>query len=93
MITKEEYIILKSFDDDLKDRYIVRDNNGELGIFNEKPYKHKLGFWGLSDYDHISDFYYFHNIFKTIRYEDEEPKKIIDYIREYEQWQNKIEKK
>lgn len=29
MITREEYIILKSFDDDLKDKYIVRDNNKE----------------------------------------------------------------
>ena len=84
MITKEEYIILKSFDNNLKNSYIARDKDGELRIFDEKPYKHKLGFWDLADYDHISLFYYFNDKFKNIKWEDEEPKKIIDYIKEYE---------
>lgn len=31
----------------------------------------------------------FNHLFKTIRYGDEEFRKILDYIKEYEQWEEK----
>lgn len=35
----------------------------------------------------------FKNIFKCIKWSDEKARKVIDYIEEYEKWQNKIGKK
>lgn len=81
IISKDEYIILKNLNDDYKELYIVRENE-MLNFYIKKPIK-KYDIKNM-----VVPFNYFKNIFKTI-IEGEEPRKIIDYIKEYELWEEK----
>lgn len=91
IITKEEYTILNNFELFYKQCYIFRNELDDIYISKEKPFikNNELLVRG-GEFLKIS---MFNHLFKTIRYEDEEPKKIIDYIEEYEKCQNKTEKK
>lgn len=92
IITTEEYIILNSLDKKSKEFYIVRNKNGDLTCRFKKPKKLKNN-WSVENFDDYLDFRLFSHIFKLIKWEDDEPKKIINYIKGYEKWQNKTEKK
>lgn len=69
-----EISILKSINSKFK--YIARDKNGELFIFERKP--HKCSTW-WSQKDAI-DFELFGHMFAMIRWEDEEPTLIADLL-------------
>lgn len=87
IITKEEYTILNNFDSNYKNYYISRHFLGDICISKEKPFK--VGTEVLSEGGEFLEISMFNHLFKIIRYEDEEPKRIIDYIREYELWEEK----
>lgn len=92
IITEEEYIILNSLDEKCKEFYIVRNKNGDLTFRSKKPKKLKHN-WSVENFNDYLDFRLFSHKFKIIKWEDDEPKKIINYIEGYEKWQNKTEKK
>lgn len=64
-------------------RYIVRDESGELLVFEETPLKSKYE-WvcskSTSEFDSL-DGGYLQNDFKQIKWEDNEPVKIEDYVK------------
>lgn len=96
MITKEEYYLLKLFSKKWQKRYIIRNKNKSINFFENKPIKDMYyGDWEASGMQNIVLGYYatewFSQVFKSITWEDKEPKRIIDYIREYEQWEEKNE--
>ncbi|WP_290776096.1 hypothetical protein [Anaerofustis sp.] len=82
IITKEEYNVLKNMDNKYKDGYIARDKNGELWIFEDKPVKYSET-WDNSK--ELTGLKPFSDMFPNIRWEDEESRKISDYIKEYEE--------
>lgn len=90
-ITKEEFNILNNIQEDLKDCYIARDKDGVLNLYSEKPYKHKAGYWDVSHEDNILDFYYFEKIFQCVKWSDDDPKTIKDYIEEYKRFKSNNE--
>lgn len=84
-ITHDEYIILKNLKEPWKEGYITRDREGngnKLIVFLFPPVR-KNGFWYSDNMYFLLDIYL--HIFKSIKWEDEEPKKISDLIREYEE--------
>lgn len=91
IITKEEYTILNSFELRYKNCYIIRDEMDDIYISEEEPFEE--GTEVLFEGGEFFKIPIFNHLFKTIRYGDGEFKKVKDYIKEYEQWQNKIEKK
>ena len=74
--TDDELCILTNVDNNYK--WITRDENGILTLFCEKPNKKEYE-WCFSDggYDFC---WMFSHIFKSIKWEDEEPVFIDDYV-------------
>ena len=91
MITFKEYIILNSMDEKFLNYFICRDSKGYIYLINKRPYKDN-DIWVVGGRD-VAFIDTFKNIFKCIKWSDEKARKVIDYIEEYEQWQNKTEKK
>lgn len=92
-ITKNEYIWLKKMTKEWQNYFLVRDKCEDLNMFKAKPWKDiKLGIWKSPKKNDLG-LYIGKSFLKNIKWSDKKPKRIIDYIREYEQWQNKIEKK
>ncbi|WP_294465585.1 hypothetical protein [uncultured Anaerofustis sp.] len=84
-ITHDEYIILKNLKEPWKEGYITRDREGngnKLIVFLFPPVR-KNGFWYSDNMYFLLDIYL--HIFKSIKWEDEEPRKIRDLIKEYEE--------
>lgn len=85
LLTDDEYIILKNLDSMWK--YIARDKDedNDLYIYDSKPKKHTditfFNVWFASgEYRRFP----YVNLFKFIKYEDEEPYLIKDLIEDYE---------
>lgn len=83
IISKDEYIILKGVDEKYKNYYFSRNYLGDIYMTEEKP---------LIRFNDVlmekGEFFLlimFNNLFKTIKYGNGEPKRVIDYIKEYEQ--------
>ena len=83
-INREEYEILKELDD--KWKWIARDRDRLLFVFNTKPRKginydvwDILG-WDEDDYEEVKD----NTLFQFIQWEDENPYNIAELIEEYE---------
>lgn len=100
MITKKEYILLNILKEEFRYCFLTKDKDGSLMLFSEKPEKfYFTGRWTAPDESirgHLDFFvyeYFGENMFQCIKWEDENVKRVKDYIKEYEQWQNKIEKK
>lgn len=100
MITKKEYILLNILKEEYRYCFLARDKDGSLILYSVKPEKfHFLNCWTAPDgamqgfLNIFTENYIEENMFQCIKWEDEEPKRVIDYIEEYEQWQNKIGKK
>ena len=55
-------------------RWMARDQDGNLCIYEEKP-KKRNDSWISYDYDYI---FYFNHLFSAIQWEDEEPTRISD---------------
>lgn len=86
-ITCDEYVILNNLDEEFKGCYICRNSdrfNNILGLYDNKPIKDTRGFWS-DDVCMDSSLHMFNDIFSSIKWEDEEPKKVRDLIKEYEE--------
>lgn len=80
LLTEDEKTMLRILD--IKYRYIVRDENGKLYLYGEKPIKHeKSRVWYLSNDDFTVSKFPFSEYFKSITWEDEEPMLINDLLR------------
>lgn len=80
LLTEDEKTMLRILD--IKYRYIVRDENGKLYLYGEKPIKHeKSRVWYLSNGDFTLSKFPFSEYFKSITWEDEEPMLINDLLR------------
>lgn len=66
-LTEVEKIILKSLDKNLK--WIARDKNGKLCLYETKPYK-SASIWSLGI---TFTFFMFNHLFEFIKWEDDEP--------------------
>ena len=80
MINQEEYEILKGLDD--KRKWISRDKNKEIWIYTKKPYKGTAS-WGPGEICEPLPRRR-EDLFQFIQWEDEEPYRISDLIKEYE---------
>ena len=80
-VSKDEYVILKNFQEEWKYGYVARDKNGFLYAFKEKPFKDEAVWLGNG----TCQFRIFNHLFPYIKWEDKEPKKISDLINEYEE--------
>lgn len=84
-LTRLEHDILKYLFNDTGYRYIVRDKYYHQGdifylyIFKNKPREDSGGWHSNDPYDR-SQFYAFNNLFKFIKFEDEEPTSIKDVL-------------
>lgn len=90
--TKEEKIILKGFKQ-IGYNYIVRDENGRLSLFYDKPHK-IITVWNCSD-GKYTIIHTENNMFKSIKWEDSEPFEIPNFEnkQEYETDKEQIKNK
>lgn len=75
VLTEAEKVILKNVDSSYK--YIARDKNGSLYIFNEKPIKEYEVWNAPSDYCRLKGF---EHLFKFVLWEDEQPYNIEELL-------------
>ena len=69
--TEAEKTIARNIDSEYK--WMARDQDGNLCIYEEKPEKEENS-WYSGDYDYISYYIsYFNHLFPAIKWEDEEP--------------------
>ena len=71
--TNDEKIIARNIDKNYK--WMARDSDGNLCVYEEKPRKRKGGGWYSDGYKYIA---YFNHLFSAIKWEDEEPTLISD---------------
>ena len=72
--TEDEKIIARNIDEESIYKWIARDRDGELCIYEEKPRK-EGNYWYFDSYDRLS---YFNHLFSAIKWEDKEPTLISD---------------
>lgn len=75
-ISKMEFNILNKVDNMWK--YIARDSDGDLCLYTDRPEK-----WVSNWIDHTNDYYHFYEfneLFKFVKWEDEEPYLISDLL-------------
>jgi hypothetical protein len=70
--TNDEKAIARNIDEEYK--WIARDRDGELCIYEGKPEK-EASRWISNDYEYLC---YFNHLFPAIKWEDEEPTRIRD---------------
>ena len=73
--TEEEKVILENIKDEWK--WIVRDEDGSLRLYNRKPYKID-DFWAYLP--HCTSFDCFAHLFQSVQWEDDEPCEFREYI-------------
>ena len=71
--TEVEKIIARNIDKEYK--WMARDQDGNLCIYDEKPRKRRSSWFSSDGYYYIS---YFNHLFPAIKWEDSEPTKISD---------------
>lgn len=76
-LTDDEKVILRNIDNTFK--YIAKDENGELFVFEKKPIK-KDSYWDCEVLNNCINLSIFTKLFKSIKWEDEEPWKISDLL-------------
>lgn len=95
MINSEEYIILKNLNKNIQKWYIVRDKDNKLTTHQHKPKKYiYFGIWSSNDTEIVQMYItllFNENIFKTIKWSDDDPKTIKDYIEEYKRFKSNNE--
>lgn len=79
ILSNDEYIVLKNIDSDYQ--YIARDKDGLLFLYDMKPTKYSKQ-WN-SDNNETTDFNMYSNLFKFIKWEDDEPYLIQNLLNEY----------
>lgn len=80
-LTDDEKAILRNIDKNYE--WIARDNDSMLFVFTGKPIK-KDYYWKCEDEDDECCVYLFDHLFKSIKWEDEEPYLIEDLLKEGE---------
>lgn len=92
IITETEYNILKNFGEEYKEWYLVKDSDNEIELYKAKPEK---DYQCYNDNDWVEEWYSneyseflscFNHLFSIIKNTDESPRKVIDYIRDYEEY-------
>lgn len=78
ILTNDEKIILKNLDK--KYKYIVRDSNGTIWIYETKPVK-GLFSWGNVKYTEY-EYLVFPHLFQCIKWENDEPTLIEELLKE-----------
>jgi hypothetical protein len=73
--TDDELVILRNFDTRYK--WLVKDRNGELYLFENKPFKDS-NMWKIKGICHVMTI--FNHLFNSVTWEDEEPVFIDDYV-------------
>lgn len=77
VVTYEEETILKSIAPEYK--YIARDSNGDLNVYERKPHKSiEKGYWDDDTYYQLNPF---KHLFLWILWTDFEPYKISDILK------------
>ena len=79
VLTPTEKIILKNVDK--KYKYIARDGNGSLYLYDYEPTYKWLTIWQCEGCFTAVDFYAYNHLFKFIKWEDEKPYSISDLIK------------
>lgn len=79
VLTPTEKIILKNVDSSYK--YIARDEDGSLYLYETEPTCKYLSFWQCEECLIAVDFYMFNHLFKFVRWEDEKAYSISDLIK------------
>ena len=79
VLTEDERVILKNFPKHLK--WIVRDEDGELYVYENEPSK-SINYWSDDGDGDVFDVCIFEHLFQFIKWEDEEPYKISELIEE-----------
>ena len=79
VLTDDEKAILRSLPKEYK--FIVRDKNGSLYVYKDKPLKGNAYWYSNYEYDSI---YIFDHLFNSIKFEDEEPYSIEELLKESE---------
>jgi hypothetical protein len=75
--TDDELCILRNVDKEYK--WVARDEGGNVCIFIEKPLKKETIWDFVSGTDYI-EFHCYNHLFQSIKWEDEEPVCIDDYV-------------
>lgn len=70
-LTEIEKIILENTDKEYK--YIARDEDGNLFLYTQEPFKNFLDNWRTNSYYNAFDIY--NHLFKDIKWEDKKPYK------------------
>src|SRR5574344_1080375 len=83
MITKEEYGLLKYYHT-TGYRWIARDENEELCVYETKPIKLTCSWLNFNIRERFDTVCDDDHLFQYIKWEDEEPTKILDLIHDYE---------
>lgn len=78
-LTDDEKAILRNIDNTFK--YIARDEDGELFIFERKPIKSDY-YWDCDVFNNCLNLNVFNKLFKSIKWEDDEPWNISDLLEE-----------
>ena len=74
-LTEDEKVILRNLPKDYK--WITRDKNGTICVFNGKPYKHRF----VWDGQFMGVLALFQHLFNFIKWEDEEPYSIEELLK------------
>lgn len=79
-LTEAERVILQNVDKAFK--YIVRDKDGDIFLFDDEPYKiNSYGNWICDDgFSYLLE--PFNHLFQFIKWEDTEPYKIAELLKE-----------
>lgn len=88
-VSRLEYDILKYLSDNTSSKYITRDANDFLCLFNEKPQKN-VDYWkgfGVTDMDA------FNKLFQFVQWKNEEPTSIQEVLKNCEIVEDDNEKK
>lgn len=91
MITKEEYGLLKYYHT-TGYRWIARDENEELCVYETKPIKLTCSWLNFNIRERFDTVCDDDHLFQYIKWDDEEPTKILDLIQDYEKHE-KLKKK
>lgn len=77
-LTEDGKVILRNIPKNYK--WIARDEDGELNIYENEPYKNTC-YW-IYDYGDACDISIFERLFQFIKWEDKEPYKISELLEE-----------
>ena len=79
-ISEDEKAILRNLPNEFK--YIARDRDDNLYLFESKPVKKTYGCWNDNPNNVYDDMFLFNHLFQCVQWSDEEPTLIADLLNE-----------